>query len=104
MKEKFPFSAPELVVTKDMCDINGHMNVAYYLKIFDECSRPLFEDMGFNDESSFSIFALEDSLRYLKEFLSDPRVIEVPKLIWQTILRLVILNLEFNHRAIKNIT
>jgi acyl-CoA thioesterase FadM len=42
MKEKFPFSAPELVVTKDMCDVNGHMNVAYYLKIFDECSRPLF--------------------------------------------------------------
>tara|TARA_B100001245_G_scaffold121360_1_gene89238 strand:+ start:198 stop:1229 length:1032 start_codon:yes stop_codon:yes gene_type:complete len=30
---------------------------------------------------------------YLKEFLSDPRVIEVPKLIWQIILRLIILNL-----------
>tara|TARA_Y100000590_G_scaffold33598_1_gene36829 strand:+ start:1200 stop:2231 length:1032 start_codon:yes stop_codon:yes gene_type:complete len=30
---------------------------------------------------------------YLKEFLSDPRVIEVPKVIWQVILRLIILNL-----------
>ena len=30
---------------------------------------------------------------YLKEFLSDPRVIEVPKVIWQIILRLIILNL-----------
>ena len=30
---------------------------------------------------------------FLKEFLSDPRVIEVPKLIWQIILRLIILNL-----------
>lgn len=30
---------------------------------------------------------------YLKEFLSDPRVVEVPKLIWQLILRLVILNI-----------
>ena len=30
---------------------------------------------------------------YLKEFLSDPRVIEIPKFIWQTILRLLILNL-----------
>jgi|TARA_B100002003_G_C13758534_1_gene377093 acyl-CoA thioester hydrolase len=69
MKEKFPFKAPELVVTKDMCDINGHMNVAYYLKIFDEYSRPIFEEIGFNSQSSFSIFALEDSLRYLKEFL-----------------------------------
>ena len=30
---------------------------------------------------------------YLKEFLSDPRIIEIPKLIWQAILRLIILNL-----------
>ena len=30
---------------------------------------------------------------YLKEFLSDPRIIEIPKLIWQPILRLIILNL-----------
>ena len=29
---------------------------------------------------------------YLKEFLSDPRVIEIPKLIWQIILRGIILN------------
>ena len=30
---------------------------------------------------------------YLKEFLSDPRVIELPKVFWQVILRLIILNL-----------
>lgn len=30
--------------------------------------------------------------RYLKQFLSDPRVIEIPKLAWQVILRGVILN------------
>jgi ferrochelatase len=30
--------------------------------------------------------------RYLKEFLSDPRVVEVPRLIWWCILNLVILN------------
>jgi ferrochelatase len=30
--------------------------------------------------------------RFLGEFLSDPRVIEIPKLIWQPILRLIILN------------
>ena len=29
---------------------------------------------------------------YLKEFLSDPRVIEIPKLIWQIILNVIILN------------
>jgi ferrochelatase len=31
--------------------------------------------------------------RYLKEFLSDPRVVEVPKLIWWMVLNLVILNI-----------
>ena len=31
--------------------------------------------------------------RYLKEFLSDPRVIDAPKLLWQLILRGIILNL-----------
>jgi ferrochelatase len=31
--------------------------------------------------------------RYLKEFLSDPRVVEVPRLIWWLILNLVILNI-----------
>lgn len=30
--------------------------------------------------------------RYLKEFLSDPRVVEIPRLVWQPILRGVILN------------
>lgn len=30
--------------------------------------------------------------RYLKEFLSDPRVIEIPQVIWQVILRGIILN------------
>ncbi|HEV2745691.1 MAG TPA: ferrochelatase [Allosphingosinicella sp.] len=29
---------------------------------------------------------------YLKEFLSDPRVIEIPRLVWQPILRTIILN------------
>ncbi|GAA3969784.1 ferrochelatase [Allohahella marinimesophila] len=31
--------------------------------------------------------------RYLKEFLSDPRVVEVPRLLWWCILNLVILNI-----------
>jgi ferrochelatase len=31
--------------------------------------------------------------RYLKQFLSDPRVVEIPPLIWQVILRGVVLNI-----------
>ena len=38
---------------------------------------------------------------YLKEFLSDTRVIEIPKLIWQIILHLVILQIR-PRRSAKN--
>ncbi len=37
--------------------------------------------------------------RYLKEFLSDPRVVEVPRLIWWMVLNLVILNIRPNRSA-----
>src|SRR6185436_4632868 len=30
--------------------------------------------------------------RYLKQFLSDPRVVEIPRLVWQPILRGIVLN------------
>ena len=36
--------------------------------------------------------SLWDIRRYLKEFLSDQRVIELPKIVWQPILRGIILN------------
>lgn len=39
--------------------------------------------------------------RYLKEFLSDPRVVEIPALIWQFILRGIILNIRPKKSAAK---
>ena len=32
--------------------------------------------------------------RYLREFLSDPRVVEIPQIAWQPILRGIILNVQ----------
>ncbi|MCH2478062.1 MAG: thioesterase family protein, partial [Gammaproteobacteria bacterium] len=66
-----------VVVTEDMCDLNGHMNVAYYLQAFDIYSRPMFEDFGFTKEhfkNGYSSFAVEDSIRYLKEFLLGEKI------------------------------
>jgi ferrochelatase len=37
-------------------------------------------------------FGLRAVRRYLKEFLSDPRVVEIPKLVWWPILNLIVLN------------
>ena len=49
--------------------------------------------------------SLLDIRRYLKEFLSDQRVIELPKIIWQPILRGIILNTRIfkTQRAYKKI-
>ena len=60
-----------------MCDQNGHMNVAYYLQAFDVNSRDLFEEIGFDEDyfqSGYSCFAIEDSLRYLREFLEGDEI------------------------------
>ena len=77
MEEKFPYEASMVVVTEDMCDLNGHMNVAYYLQAFDIYSRPMFEYFGFTKEhfkNGYSSFAVEDSIRYLKEFLLGEKI------------------------------
>ena len=77
MEEKFPYEASKVIVTEDMCDLNGHMNVAYYLQAFDIYSRPMFEDFGFTKEhfnNGYSSFAVEDSIRYLKEFLLGEKI------------------------------
>ena len=76
-KKIFPYVAPSLTVSNDMCDQNGHMNVAYYLQAFDVNSRDLFEEIGFDGDyfqSGYSCFAIEDSLRYLREFLEGDEI------------------------------
>ena len=77
IKTLFPYASDAKLVTEDMCDINGHMNVAYYLEAYDIYSRALFEEIGYNKEyfdEGFSCFAIEDSLRYLKEFLLGEKI------------------------------
>ena len=77
LNKLFPYEAPSKKVTAKMCDINGHMNVAYYLETFDVYSRSLFESLGFSQDyftQGFSCFAIEDSIRYLKEFLDGESV------------------------------
>ena len=49
-------------------------------------SALVFINLGTPDSPS-----TRDVRRFLKEFLSDRRVVEVPWLIWQLILRLIIL-------------
>ena len=36
MKDKFPYLGKDVLITQDMCDLNEHMNVIYYAKIFED--------------------------------------------------------------------
>jgi len=75
---KLPYISETIIVSKEMCDHNGHMNVNYYYKLFDSVYTDMYcSDLGFDDaylKSGFSTFTLEDSIRYLKEFKLDDKV------------------------------
>ena len=70
-----PYNPDSVIVTKEMCDHNGHMNVNYYYQLFDSTYTSFYiEELGFDEaymEKGFSTFTLEDSIRYLKEFRLD---------------------------------
>ena len=67
-----PYNPNSVIVTKEMCDHNGHMNVNYYYQLFDSTYTSFYiDELGFDEaymERGFSTFTLEDSIRYLKEF------------------------------------
>jgi|TARA_B110000438_G_scaffold300711_1_gene353748 acyl-CoA thioester hydrolase len=70
MKDKFPYPGEPAVITNEMCDLNGHLNVVYYYHIFAQDFGGFYEDMGFTSEyfeKGFSSFTLETNLNYLKE-------------------------------------
>ena len=70
--QSLPYKAKVIIVSDEMCDHNGHMNVNYYYKLFDSVYTAMYyENLGFDDAylaTGFSTFTLEDSIRYLKEF------------------------------------
>ena len=69
MKEKFPYLGNDVLITQDMCDLNEHMNVIYYAKIFED-EFPFYDSLGFTSEyfkQGYSFFTLEMNIRYLKE-------------------------------------
>ena len=77
MKKKYPYLGAEKIVTEDMCDLNGHMNVTYYTKIFEEGSYDLFNKLGMGFdyiEEGYSTFTLEQNLRYVKENLLGDKI------------------------------
>jgi acyl-CoA thioesterase FadM len=83
MKNLFPYEGKEVIVTQDMCDFNGHMNVNHIKEVFEQGWEFTSDDFGFNDEyleSGFSSFTLEDNYRFQKEFLVGDKIFPVFRL------------------------
>jgi acyl-CoA thioester hydrolase len=76
--QPLPYRSELIIVSQDMCDHNGHMNVNYYYQLFDSVYTEMYcKDLGFDDvylARGFSTFTLEDSIRYLKEFRLNDKV------------------------------
>jgi acyl-CoA thioester hydrolase len=68
------------VVLPEWIDVNGHMNVAYYVLAFDLGVDALWEGFGITaeyiEESCFSTFAVENHVIYLQELMQgDPYIV-----------------------------
>jgi len=73
-----PFSEYEAVVRPDWIDTNGHMNLAFYIQIFDRGTAALFNALGiersYQQAKHCGAFAAETHTVYDREVLLGERV------------------------------
>ena len=66
-----PFHASRQVILPEWIDYNGHMNVAYYVLVFDRATDDFFDFMGMTAEyraaSNASAFTAEMHVNYIRE-------------------------------------
>lgn len=68
----------DTTVRAEWVDYNGHMNVAYYVLVFDHATDAFLERLGIGDtlrrQTGSSVFAAEAHITYEREVLEDERV------------------------------
>ena len=78
MKDIFPAEGTTVIVSNDMCDMNGHMNMRFYQTIPLDYDGNFYTSLGFGEDyfaRGFSSFTVEQNIRYLKECLKDEKLI-----------------------------
>lgn len=72
-----PYSHSEIVIS-DWVDYNGHMNVAFYVLVFDHATDAFLEGVGMDsnlrDETGSSVFVAEAHVTYKQEVMEDETV------------------------------
>ncbi|HEX4111088.1 MAG TPA: thioesterase family protein [Stellaceae bacterium] len=71
----------ETAVRPEWIDYNGHMNMAYYVVVFDQATDVLFDTLGvgqaYRRDAGHSMYALESHVTYARETkLGDPLRVE----------------------------
>ena len=84
-----PIICPQKIVQEDWIDYNGHMNMAYYLLVFDQCLDIVYDGLGIGEQyvktRGGSCFTREIQVNYLRELsLGDPIRVEFQLLDWDT--------------------
>ncbi len=73
-----PFAGATGVVRPEWIDGNGHMNLAYYVVLFDVATDAIFEAMGFGaayrEQAGRGPFAVESHILYERELLLGEQV------------------------------
>ncbi len=71
MGEDALFTAPPMRVEPQWIDYNGHLNMAYYNLIFDQCTDALLAELGLGlgyvESQRASVFTLNAHIAYLRE-------------------------------------
>jgi acyl-CoA thioester hydrolase len=72
-------------ISADWIDYNGHMNVAYYVLVFDQSTDAVLEQFGmgeeYRNEKSHSFFVVESHVTYDREVKKDDLIVVKSKLL-----------------------
>ena len=85
--QETPIVCPQKIVDPAWIDYNGHMNMAYYNLIFDQCVDYVYDNIGIGVEYAQTVggscFTLEVHVNYLQELvLGDPVKVTFQLLDW----------------------
>ena len=85
MSLETPFQSNRQIVLPDWTDYNGHMNVAYYVLVFDQATDEFFDFMGltadFRAAGNVSAFVVEMHVNYIQELKQGDEVYVTTRLL-----------------------
>ena len=74
-----PFTSSVMEIRKEWIDYNGHLNMAYYNVLFDQCSDQAFELMGmgpdYAKERRLTCYTAEVHICYVRELHLDHQIV-----------------------------